>query len=192
MRERINYAVIQAAVDFYEQRGYELIEVPWVVPREIAAITHPHPEQIGWECRHGVLVGSAEQSFLHLMAEGVLLPGRYVTSTPCFRDERKEELSDTRRRWFHKVELIDTRGYAAEPYQLLYDARDFLRGQLGLPITTVRTHPEYFEFDLECHGLELGSYGVRSYAHPNGRRLEWVYGTGCAEPRTSIAMNHVG
>ena len=35
-------------------------------------------------------------------------------------------------------------------------------------------------FDIEINGNELGSYGIRSCEF-----LEWIYGTGCAEPRTS-------
>jgi hypothetical protein len=35
-------------------------------------------------------------------------------------------------------------------------------------------------FDIEIDGKELGSYGIRSCEF-----LDWIYATGCAEPRTS-------
>jgi hypothetical protein len=34
----------------------------------------------------------------------------------------------------------------------------------------------------EIKGYELGSYGIRKYKN----LFQWVYGTGCAEPRLSI------
>ena len=32
--------------------------------------------------------------------------------------------------------------------------------------------------------IELGSYGYREFEH-----MKWIYGTGCAEPRTSRIIN---
>jgi hypothetical protein len=41
-------------------------------------------------------------------------------------------------------------------------------------------------YDLECNGIEIGSYGIRSCEY-----LEWIYATGLAEPRMSIVKNIV-
>lgn len=37
--------------------------------------------------------------------------------------------------------------------------------------------------DGELNGIEIGSYGYRSY-----RELHWIYGTGLAEPRFTLAQ----
>lgn len=39
-------------------------------------------------------------------------------------------------------------------------------------------------YDITYKGIELGSYGMRKCEF-----LEWVYGTGCAEPRLSYCQN---
>ena len=39
-------------------------------------------------------------------------------------------------------------------------------------------------YDLMINGIEVGSYGLRM-----GNGYEWVYGTGLAEPRFSVAIN---
>jgi hypothetical protein len=39
-------------------------------------------------------------------------------------------------------------------------------------------------YDIECNGVELGSYGVRHFEN-----IDWIYGTGLAEPRLSTVMN---
>lgn len=40
--------------------------------------------------------------------------------------------------------------------------------------------------DIVCDNIELGSYGIRSCPF-----LDWVYGTGCAEPRTSSLIKKI-
>ena len=42
-------------------------------------------------------------------------------------------------------------------------------------------------FDIEHNGYELGSYGIRECEF-----LKWIYGTGCAEPRTSNLIKVYG
>lgn len=37
-----------------------------------------------------------------------------------------------------------------------------------------------FSYDIMWRDYELGSYGIRECEF-----LKWIYGTGCAEPRTS-------
>jgi hypothetical protein len=43
------------------------------------------------------------------------------------------------------------------------------------------------QVDIEFAGIELGSYGIRSCDF-----LDWVYGTGVAEPRLSSIMGKYG
>lgn len=39
---------------------------------------------------------------------------------------------------------------------------------------------------LEYNGYELGLYGIRS-----SEFLDWIYATGCAEPRMSVIKNMI-
>ena len=41
-------------------------------------------------------------------------------------------------------------------------------------------------YDIDYHGIELGSYGIR-----HCQFLNWIYGTGCAEPRLSKVMTYL-
>jgi hypothetical protein len=56
-------------------------------------------------------------------------------------------------------------------YRSIYEARD------------AAIIPTAQGLDIELGGIELGSYGYRSYG-----RLHWIYGTGFAEPRFSQAV----
>jgi hypothetical protein len=38
-------------------------------------------------------------------------------------------------------------------------------------------------YDIEYNGVEIGSYGIRKTSF-----LEWIYGTGLAEPRFSRSL----
>jgi hypothetical protein len=46
-----------------------------------------------------------------------------------------------------------------------------------------------------CRGwsqeVELGSYGRRTFTKPDGETVSFVYGTGLAEPRFSIAFERI-
>ena len=42
------------------------------------------------------------------------------------------------------------------------------------------------QYDIDYHGIELGSYGIR-----HCQFLNWIYGTGCAEPRLSKVMTYL-
>ncbi len=178
----INYKIISDAITFYQLRGYKYIEVPWLVPKETTAITKP-----SW-CRDfetfaGCLVGSGEQSFLEIRSK-LDANTKYVCATPCFRDENVDDLHQIN---FFKVELI-----VANPINPLNELEVILEHA-----------KEYFELCSEYHsdwpaeivetkegkdiflnGIEIGSYGIREH-----EGFCWVYGTGCAEPRLSIASN---
>ena len=132
----------------------------------------------------GHLVGSAEQSFLHLALNGMLKAGRYVAASPCFRDDPPDRFH---RRTFFKVELIDLYAAGSEGLRQtpLYMAHTALRLFRALPggeqAKIVPTGED--TYDIELRGVELGSYGTRSYD-----RWSWVYGTGLAEPRFTLAV----
>lgn len=182
------------ALDFYQRKGYELIEVPWMVPYEAIQVTLPKNKKSFSVAAaydyHGELVGSAEQSFIYLMMEGRLKPGqRYVAMTPCFRDDKEDA---THQRWFYKVELFT--GYMPEhkiAINTLRDHIEFFTTDAEEYFNKCLDIEDYLEvrsvpgcsMDIEINGIEVGSYGYRTH-----EGYAWVYGTGCAEPRLTYAL----
>src|SRR5690349_8240774 len=100
--EPINWEHIGKALTFYKSLGYKYLEVPWVVGIEAVAVTLPSDRE-GTPTKGGILVASAEQSFIELMMRGVPLEGAYVAATPCFRDDPEDLLHQ---KHFFKVELF--------------------------------------------------------------------------------------
>lgn len=177
----IDWQLIAKAVSFYTSIGYCYVEVPWIVTQAAINATLP-PGKTGLLTQDGPLVGSAEQSFIQFMLDGQLSPGRYVAATPCFRDDTVDELHQ---RTFFKVELINVLQATEQAVDLLLSqvvdaALDFFQqiapqGSLLAPET-----PD--GFDIELGGVEIGSYGYRRRG-----KHRWMYGTGLAEPRFSVA-----
>lgn len=175
----IDYAKIASAIEFYKGRGFEYIDVPWAVTETAMNVTKPANSDSFVFDGFTDLVASAEQSFIQLMIDDKLPKGRYCAVTPCFRDEHN--LSDSTRKCFLKVELIDsfdtsffnlkrTVSIASSFFKLYIKDVEIVKTEIG--------------FDIVSNGLELGSYGMRKFLDEH----EWIYGTGCAEPRLSIAQ----
>lgn len=178
----VDWQLLSRALTYYMGNGFQYIEVPWIVPPAIHAITCPDQSRIMMVAKHGGLVGSAEQSFIALDSAGVLGKGRFVALTPCFRDEF--EVDELHQRHFMKVELYrndDTSNSALEEMIAVAELFFYLDAAGG---TVERVQTEE-GFDLMLNGIEVGSYGIRE---ANG--LKWVYGTGLAEPRFSTAKKH--
>lgn len=184
----IDYARIGEAVKYYTARNYKLIEVPWLVSKEAASLAIPEGRTL-YESSAGFLPASGEQCFLDMRLKGNLPDGKYVCVTPCFRDE--PVLDVLHRQTFMKVELIQM--HTTVPYDvdehlifMVEDAQRFMACQ-GLRTMAIHQPPaifgECYSYDIEHKGIELGSYGVRSYEGHT-----WVYGTGLAEPRFSQAL----
>ena len=192
------HRVLQAA-EFYENRGYHWLDVPWAVSAEALAITKP-PRLPMEDCpripRAGYIVASAEQSFLDIQLEYMLATdqtgrdqGRYVTVTPCFRNEL--DFDEMHRPYFLKCELIDWKHTKtvddlhdmialAHEWFAQYLPVDVVETELNDPIAVSKT----YDIVTRRGRIELGSYGVREH-NKAGR---WLYGTGCAEPRLSYAL----
>lgn len=183
--ETINWLRIGRAVRFYQDRGYNYVEVPWVVPRRITEATVPPSSRIYSVDDNADLVGSAEQSFLWLAERGELCHRHLVAVSPCFRGDT---LSPIHQNTFMKVELFCSQAADTDLRSLVHDARDFFRSE-GVPVQCVDTSAltgTENSVDLQVEGVEIGSYGIRSQ---NG--LTWAYGTGLAEPRFSVAKRKV-
>lgn len=178
----IDWWLIGEAVSHYTAAGLKYIEAPWFVSDAAVMVTMP-PGRKGHRTQDGPLVGSAEQSFIQLMMNGTLPPGKYVAATPCFRDDEVDELHH---RYFMKVELIQV----CEPRDLGFEIKIQLHKVVKQALEFFQQHHagdyQVVEteqgFDIELNGIEIGSYGYREH-----EQFRWVYGTGLAEPRFSTA-----
>lgn len=176
----IDYGRIDRSIKFYESDSFQRIESPWTVTKDISGITKPK-DKPDWEIKgkNKVLVASGEQSFLYLYLKGFLPKGRYQTITPCFRDE---VFDLTHTKYFIKNELIITDYVNVESLNSLIEScKKFFESELNREIDIIKTEQGY---DLEFEGVEIGSYGIRKCEY-----LEWVYGTGLAEPRFSTLLD---
>jgi aspartyl/asparaginyl-tRNA synthetase len=203
MKNLIDYTLIGKAVDLYATRGYTYIETPWwvssaalysTIPMNIRSFcidTHKPGLRRSAEEPEGYLVGSAEQGLVQHMLDGALESGKYVAAGPCFRNE--PIVDDLHLTSFFKTELlyyIDTSDVIHSSIdrlinQALLDARqvmEYLASNLGRTVW-IKTVTTAFGYDLTLNGIEVGSYGYRSY-HDH----HWVYGTGLALPRFTQAL----
>ncbi len=176
----IDYGIISNSILFYESNGFQRVEVPWTVTKGISNITKPK-DAGDFELIHNdgkVLVASAEQSFLYQYAKGFLPKGRFQAVTPCFR---KESFDAIHTKYFIKNELIETLDVTTDNLKdILYTAYEFLQSHFKRELTISQLGDTY---DIMCGDIELGSYGIRTCDF-----LTWIYGTGVAEPRTSLAI----
>lgn len=175
MQANVNWSRITRAIDFYVDRGYRYIEVPWLVGEEAYSITSPPDKEREWFRTHkGHPVASGEQSFLELLLKGKDV-GKAVCCTPCFRSE--PVLDELRHLHFMKVELISAPD--VDFGTLMLDAWKFLESE-GLVVEWMKQIDGSIDLVEKITGIELGSYGVR-----NTESFTWSYGTGLAEPRYS-------
>ena len=178
----INYQLIADAIKYYSELGFEQIETPWTVTKEISAITAPKDATFFTvKEKNKVLVASAEQGFLYLMNKGFLPKGKYQSVSPCFRDE---SFDVTHTKYFIKNELIDTLLPNCKKLHTLVDnAFQFFINLVPVRENLKVKEVSKYQFDIEYNGIELGSYGMRNTPIGN-----YLYGTAIAEPRFSRAI----
>lgn len=182
IKSNIDYHKIADAIDFYQDLGYSYIEVPWIVSRESHDITGKGYSD--FSSFLGTHVASAEQSFLELITNNELDPGRYLACSPCFRDDDTSQLYN---KWFMKVELINYLGKIKSETpdlvkSMIRQAYCFFERYLDI---TVEKTDIGLDIVSDC-GVELGSYGFRTH-----NDFSWVYGTGVAEPRLSHCLDKI-
>lgn len=175
---RIDYRKLGQALDHYETRGYDYMEVPWVVSPEAVDVTLP-PDHTATKVQYGDLVGSAEQSFIELMMRGQAIT-RACAITPCFRLE--DSYDELRHGYFMKLELIDTDATKKKLGAMIVDAYDFFASYLDVDIE--QTGPDAYDIVSRKHGIEMGSYGFRDY-----KDTKFIYGTGVALPRLDTCLS---
>lgn len=189
----IDYSKINDSIDFYSKVGYKRIETPWLVSREIHDITRPENKALYTVTKNEKIktfVASGEQSFLYLINKSQLSSGFYQTTTPCLRND---DFDDLHTKYFIKNELIyfeykkniqfNQKNFNHILENMLYDALKFF-SQYDSSSKFIFEKSDENVTDIKYKGVEIGSYGIRSSNFCN-----WVFGTGCAEPRFSTVLN---
>ncbi len=179
----IDYKLLDDSINYYETNGFKRIESPWTVSEPVDNITKPS-DRISFQLKHNnkCLVASGEQSFLYLYLKKFLPKGQFQTITPCFRYESFDFLHT---KYFMKNELIKTDVVnRTELLKVVDIAVGFYQPLFKPQLHIITTEDGY---DIEVGGKELGSYGIRSCEF-----LDWIYATGCAEPRTSSLIKLYG
>uniref|UniRef100_A0A6C0LT50 Uncharacterized protein n=1 Tax=viral metagenome TaxID=1070528 RepID=A0A6C0LT50_9ZZZZ len=205
------YSSINFSTKYYPLNGYKYINTPWLVSEDISNITKPLDRK-NFNINDKVLVASGEQSFLQMMDENKIEPGKYCTITPCFRDE--SNITEFHKNYFMKTELIYWEYFESNNdnqinkiteicNEMIKLCLDFFGGFLEVRLEQIIENDiksnhiierKMFTKKLETFNTfdivsmkgehELGSYGIRIYD-----KYIWVFGTGCAEPRLSTVFN---
>ena len=189
----ISYERLGKAQVHYNALGYFNIETPWLVSPQAIYTTLPK-DSTPYLSNAGALVGSAEQGFVQMMMEGTLKPGKYQSISACFRDEKV--YNALTKKWFMKLELCE---YLLNDKELeMETVRKAYERMINEALQVMRklTGADHFEgftaqqttegYDILYRGIELGSYGVRQMDNH-----VWVYGTGLAEPRFTVATEYI-
>jgi aspartyl/asparaginyl-tRNA synthetase len=175
---RIDYAVAADAQKYYSNAGFVELQVPWIVGYEAYASTMP-PDRREYYTVDGYLNASGEQSFIDIMLSGVKLKKNFCI-TPCFRLEPL--LDELHHLYFLKLELINTDVSEDNLHRMINSAGYFLNRYFPAenPVRVMPTDDKGQMYDIvdDIFGIELGSYGIRSY-----KDFRWIYGTGVALPR---------
>ena len=168
----INYKILSSAIDYYQSKGFIYEDVSWVVDEEISNITKPEVLK-NFPLFNGVLVASAEQSFLQKIYNKQLEAGSYLALTPCLIDHLHQK-------YFMKVELIETLDTSTyRMFEIIDICQSLFKQYIDTKIE--RTGESMYDIVDSKNGIELGSYGIRS--HPLVGT--WIYATGVSEPRLS-------
>ena len=172
----IDYDKLNNSVNYYNNHGFNRIEVPWLVTEAVDAITRPKNVQpYVVEAKKKNLIASGEQGFLYLYLKEYLPKGKFQTVTPCFRND---SFDFTHTKYFMKNEIIRTDLVNKISLDEIVENSLKLFQQYFTTELSVITSPD--GYDINYGEYELGSYGIRECEF-----LKWVYGTGWAEPRMS-------
>ena len=178
----IDYALLDRSIKHYEDFGYTRIESPWLVTEYVDQITRPK-DSIPYHIpnKNKNFVGSGEQSLLYLYLKEYLPLGKFQTITPCLRNDSFDLIHT---KYFMKNELIITGSVDLNTLEFMVDkSLLFFKEEVSKYVKVIKTTEG---FDIIFEEIELGSYGIRHCDF-----LSWIYGTGCAEPRTSKIINQI-
>ena len=175
MDVEIDYDLLSIVSKYYNKLGYTYVDAPWIVPMEDIMVTCPSIDMV-YTTQGGGLVGSAEQSFIHLLRNNKLSSDKkYYAITPCFRLGDSVN-SPLHKEYFIKLELFSL----SYSFLNMIDDAMTIFNAYGTAEVTRKNFKE--SSDLFLNNIEIGSYGSRVF---NG--IEFNYGTGLALPRFTEA-----
>lgn len=180
MKLSIDAQELAVAQEYYAKNGFLDTQTPWLVGEQAYMSTCP-PDAPLWRSPLGLFhVASAEQGFIEMMIDGEPIPKWAQSTTPCFRAE--PEFDAIHKPYFYKLELYSAVASKEEALRLLGCAKKFF-ASLGAETVTVQTSETSWDLNHRRTGIELGSYGYRSF-----KTHKWTYGTGLAQPRLSYVL----
>lgn len=165
------------AQEHYVREGYVDTPTPWLVGEEAyMATVPPGHENLLWRSLTGDYhVASAEQGFMQLMVNGVEIPMKAQSTSPCYRGE--QEYDEYHLPYYYKLELYNADNSDSSLANMIVCARGLFTS-LNIKTRVVQTGERAYDIETADTHLELGSYGYRKF-----RDHEWLYGTGLALPR---------
>lgn len=176
---RIDYQKIVEASRYYAELGYVETEVPWIIPFKAYETTAPKNERRQFATLDGYLNASGEQSFIHMLQEGVHLHKNFCI-TSCFRDE--PVLDDIHHTYFVKLELILRDATRENLQKIIQDAKKFFDRYMETEV--IQTGEDAYDIIDTTYKIEIGSYGIRKI-----EGFTFIYGTGLALPRFDYIIN---
>lgn len=181
--ENIDWLLLAEANSFYANNGFQQIETPFAIPSYYHSFTKPHDNQT-FVLNNGLfsnnsheLVGSAEQGFIYLLLNNLLESKKLQSITPCFRFDEYDELHQP---WFMKLELFQLSDNNEDLFNIISIVKKFFEKHTSSCVQLVNTGENMY--DLEINNIEVGSYGFRKV-----NDYTFIYATGLALPRFSIA-----
>lgn len=187
----VDWQRLAAAMRYYTNRGWTQVDADSIVAITTLKLTMPPQGTIISVDDQFGLVASGEQSLLDRYVNYRGFEGRFVTCTPCYRQEDwkrvwEDGASDLYRSEFMKVELFQNVDVTPQELaRVIALALDFFTSVSPLAERPVVV-PTDDGFDINLGGIEIGSYGIREAGS-----LRWIYGTGLAEPRFSAVRNRL-
>lgn len=180
----IDWSLLAKAANFYNESGFTQKETPYALPELYHSYTKPHNDP-SFILKSGMfskqpheLVGSAEQGFIYLILNNLVNPQeRFFSITPCFRTDNYDYLHQP---WFMKLELFHYSSDLNDLLFMIHLVKLFFTSECKVDLKIVVTGEN--SYDLELNSIEVGSFGFRTV---EGKTF--IYGTGLALPRFSIA-----
>ena len=163
---RLNYALINYALNFLDKRGWTLIQPPYMLKREAigGSIILSDFEDVIYKIENEdlYLIGTSEHAMASMHMNEVLrgedLPLRYAAVSPCFRKEAGAHGRDTKGIFrVHQFEKIEQFVFSRPE-----DSKDELESMINNTAEFFNTLQIPYRIVLLC-GAELGNVSSKTY-----------------------------
>lgn len=175
---KMNYALIQFAIDFLKKKNYTLIQTPYMINRKAmeGAIIISDFRDVIYKVEDDdlYLIGTSEHSIVAMHMDEIFdakqLPIRYAGISPCFRKEAGAHGRDTKGIFrVHQFEKAEQLVFAkpeeswAEHEKMIRNAEEFFQ-LLGIPYRTVLLcTADLGKISAKTYDLEAWMSGQNAY-----------------------------